>query len=473
MVQAVLAMAESANITEIQMPRHTCSRQREEGRSPPPSYAEATSNDDSNHHDNAAENTTISLSSSGLDSTNNNTKSSDTSSVEILGNFIGARQGSHVPPANYRRINQHEAAQAYEERLRSGQFEDCPDEAQPPDHLDCSRSVLQSPLGRNLPSVAESEVPSLVESIPEAPQLLSDISSDEDNVRIVGHASSETSAANAYMDDSVAIKENPPMRDVPDDTSNINLDDDDDVLVLHEDQQERADLEADLSPESADLVRQLEEQLRQYDSDSGEPSKQKTKGINIIQTEIDKPILHLIRSRQEKVSPQPRGPRMSMETFNENGFLSTIGINYLYDSCNEYNVCKGTDFLLKDYDNVQQSWPAYLADSVKQIQETPPTIDETCLLVKPRLRRTDSHVQTSLAQYPLIHNTLPSTHPQQPILLIFFLTPIPLSSHAVKAHHATRAAKAADTPVTSRTVIVHSAFALKLCISMMMYLARK
>ena len=180
---------------------------------------------------------------SDSDRTNNNsldTSSKSAASVEVIAQTLhGARQGSHFTPAAYKSICQQKAAEnlaRYTEQLREGQFDDL--EMNPPDMpaLKQDRSVAQSPLSRQqqLPSTSCSEHSSMPLLTKTSASELSDITDDEPDLVIKGHASSETYAA------------------------------EEDEIVLHEDPVERLELKADLPKESGNIVDEIDIQLKQY-----------------------------------------------------------------------------------------------------------------------------------------------------------------------------------------------------------------
>ena len=223
-------------------------------RTPPPSYDEATKTEADEDGPTAPEDTstttlgsTITLDSSESDRANNNSldtsvksaTSAANNSVEIVGQMLyGARQGSLAGPQTYRRINQRMAAEAimsYQERLREGHYSDVEDMEPPevqgvPEHPDIStRSVAQSPLSRQeqLPSNTGSDhssMPSLTISE------LSNIS--DDGIDITGYEEAGWT--------------------------------EEDTIILHEDETERTELEADLSPESRNIVDEIDNQIKSY-----------------------------------------------------------------------------------------------------------------------------------------------------------------------------------------------------------------
>ena len=251
----ILAMVDDQNLTEVTVQRQdTAPRGQSPPRTPPPSYDEATKTEAEGEEEAAAGDTstitlgsTITLDSSESDRANNNSldlsvksaTNSANNSVEIVGQMLhGAKQGSHVGPSHYRRINQRAVAEniaLYQERLREGQFSDA-EEMDPPEVRDVpelpdisTRSPAQSPLSRQeqLPSntrSSHSSMPSLTSSE------LSDIS--DDGINITGHAEADGH--------------------------------EDDAITLHEDEAERAEMGADLSPESREIVDEIDNHIKSY-----------------------------------------------------------------------------------------------------------------------------------------------------------------------------------------------------------------
>ena len=83
----------------------------------------------------------------------------------------------------------------------------------------------------------------------------------------------------------------------------------DDVLVIHESPEERAELDADtqqsdLSPESADLIEELDRQLRDYDDAEKPKSKGNTEtSLNFLGSKL----FYNGRTREEEVKPAAKG----------------------------------------------------------------------------------------------------------------------------------------------------------------------
>ena len=127
----------------------------------------------------------------------------------------------------------------------------------------------------------------------------------------------------------------------------------DDVLVIHESEQERAEMEADnpqpdLSPESANLIEELDRQLRDYDEPTNPKSKGKTM-TNICSQQ--RTLFPYNRSRkEEEVSPGLMGicesSCITPRDLGRNNFGTLSHTNVLSMKCNEYMKCNTLCYLM-------------------------------------------------------------------------------------------------------------------------------
>ena len=356
---AILTMVDNQNVTEITIPRTDGEEEEVHRRTPPPSYDEATGtaptekkpNPEASQDPNSTilgstitldGTSTITLDSTASDAANNNsldssiksTSNSADNSVEIIGQTLyGARQGSHVPPSSYRRISQNLAAQAlksYAENLREGQFEDLPEMTTPeiPDLM--ARSIAQSPLERQqqLHSTSSntgsehSSMPSLTKTL--SASELSDISDDgPGGLDLTGNA------------DTRSDDQGPDPGE-------------EDEIILHEDDEERAELEADLPQESVEILDEIDNTIKGYYT----KPRGKVKGLlNDPRVLID---LFRERTGQGREKLKPDYSHITSEAkFNcmvkklECGTMKQMDMStFLYDTI-FYNVSR--EYKLKDY----------------------------------------------------------------------------------------------------------------------------